>query len=284
MSFEIPQFPSRDQVGYLDPEVAGEGAKVLNDGTRVLLSDGSIGEVSILPPKTVMPDWSKLKPIAKYFAPRQFTVWPAWLYHPTQEARIVRNGDEAGALGITFRKTTNDERGRFGVSYMWDWKEGCDWRPAPWSEARKFDAKTPDHGKIYVAAGVDPMVQQHALLRELLPAIAGTIAKELQASGPKAPANVSEGDWAEFLKFKAWQKTQEAVAELETRETAAPQPDEEIVTGEPVNALAGASDDGAEDRDHWESEAERIGLKVDRRWSLDTLKAKIAEAASDKAA
>src|SRR5262245_24120542 len=122
MTFELPP---RSAVGYLDPEIAGEGQKVL-------LSDGEQVDFSPPPPKPVMPDWSQIKSIRKYFGRTKHAVYPAWLYHPTEPARVVKNADEAAVLGVCYRDATVDERGRYGITHTWDWKDGCLWRAIPY--------------------------------------------------------------------------------------------------------------------------------------------------------
>src|SRR6185312_6341739 len=106
--------PPKSQVGVIDPEIAGEGVKVI-------YSDGEQGMWTPPPPRPVMPDWSGIKSIARYFNRTGHAVWPAWLYHPTEEPRLLKNADEAAELGVCYREATMDEKGRYGRSHVWDW-------------------------------------------------------------------------------------------------------------------------------------------------------------------
>lgn len=196
MPFELP---SKAKVGYLDPEIAGEGLKVI-------LSDGD--QVSWTPPpaKPVMPDWSTIKSIRHYFNRTGYQVFPAWLYHPTEEPRLVKNADEAAELGVCYREANNDERSRYGLKAVWDWQDDSKWRPQPYEGRIKFDPMKPGTGKTYMATQQSPGAAQHQLLEAIIPAVAAAVAKSLQANGPAAPASIAPGDWEEFLKFKAWQQ------------------------------------------------------------------------------
>src|SRR6267142_3506229 len=101
--------------GYYAPEIEGNGQKVL-------MSDGSI--VNFNPPgvKPVVPDWSEIKSLKKYFNRTDFHIWPHWFYHPTKEAIVIRNAEEAARLGIRRRETTERERTTMtGVGhFVWD--------------------------------------------------------------------------------------------------------------------------------------------------------------------
>lgn len=256
--------PPKKQVGYLDPEIAGEGQKVI-------LSDGDQVSWTPPPPRPVMPDWSQIKSIARYFNRTGFQVYPAWLYHPTEEARIVKNADEAAELGVCYREATIDERGRYGLSAVWDWKEGSLWRAQPYGPP-KFDPLRPGVGKTYQHTPPNPVVAQNAMIEALIPAVAAAVAQSLKASGPGAPANVDQKEWDEFLQFKAWQKSKDAVAIVADEIASAEQPDEAPA---PANAL-----NPVQERAVWEAEAERKGIKVDGRWSLDRLKSEVEKKAA----
>src|SRR5690349_3209911 len=104
MSFDLPP---RSQVGYLDPEIAGEGQKVIGEvGQQLILSDGEQITYEVLPPKVVMPDLSSVKSLSRYFNRRGYQVYPAWLYHPIEQPRLVKTAQEAAALGIRYRQAT----------------------------------------------------------------------------------------------------------------------------------------------------------------------------------
>src|ERR1700688_4134504 len=99
--------PPRSKVGYLDQEIAGEGQKVM-------LSDGEIVGWNPPPENLVIPDYSKIKSLAKYFHRTGGSPYPAWIYHPIEVPRVIKNAAEGEELGIRYRQTTQDERMRFG--------------------------------------------------------------------------------------------------------------------------------------------------------------------------
>lgn len=186
--------PSVKDVGYLDPEIAGEGQ-------RVMFSEGEQPDWAPPPPRPVMPDMSQIKSIRHYFGRTGHRVYPAWLYHENGEERLVRNAQEAQALGVVYRPATIDEKGRYGIDHVWDWAEGCKWRAQPWF-LKKFDPKRNEQGKNYVPAVADPMATQAQLLAALTDAI-----KNNQV---QRPSEVSEQDWDDFTKFLAFKRAQRA--------------------------------------------------------------------------
>lgn len=266
--------PSKSQVGYLDPEIAGEGQKVI-------LSDGEQVSWSPPPARPVMPDWSQIKSIQRYFGRTGHQVYPAWLYHSKEEPRLVKNAEEAATLGICYRDATQEERGRYGLNAVWDWADDSQWRPKP-HDAIKFDASKPGPGKTVIHSQPNPAIAQHALLQELIPAVAAAVAQSLKATGPSAPAHIDSKDWDDFLQFKAWQKSSQAV-ELVSAASAVPEmtfdaPEESALDDAenlaPINALS-----GEDEKALWIAEGERKGVKIDKRWSLERLKAEIQKAA-----
>lgn len=255
MAFELPP---RSKVGYLDPEIAGEGQKVI-------LGDGDTVNWTPPPAKPVMPDWSGIKSIARYFGRTGHQTWPAWLYHPTEEPRLVKTAHEAAELGVCYREASIDEKGRYGRSHVWDWKDDSQWRPQPHG-VPKFDTAKVGPGKTYLASPPNPMVAQNALLEALIPAVAAAVAQSLKANGPTAPASVDPKQWDAFLQFQAWQKTKEAVEAIE----AEPEPAKGA-----LNALS--ADD---ERSLWAEEYQsKFGKAPDGRWSTERLKAEIEKAA-----
>lgn len=202
MNFVLPK---KSEVGYLDPEIAGEGQKVI-------LSDGDVVSWTPPPPRPVMPDWSQIKSIARYFGRSGHQVYPAWLYHPSDEPRLVKNAEDAGALGVCYREATADERGRYGLKAVWDWQDGCQWRPQPYAGTLKFDPLKPGQGKTFQPAQQNPALAQDRLLEALIPAVAAAVAQSLKgAGGPSAPAHIEPAQWEAFLQFQAFQKAAEAV-------------------------------------------------------------------------
>jgi hypothetical protein len=255
----------------LDAEIANEGGKVIA-GDVVILSNGE--QVAWTPPpeKLAIPDLSVVKSLRHYFGARGYQAYPAWLYHPTKPAILVKNASEAAEHGVVHRKATNDERNRFGVKDVWDWEEGVEWRPNPLQEA-KFDPKNPGSGKTVVYGAPDPRIGQNELIAQLIPAVAAAVAQSLKATGPAAPASVDPSQWEAFLAFQAWQKAQEVVTAAasgldDLAEMPSGEDGEEV-----VNALS-----PEQDRLLWEEEAKRLGVKVDGRWSIERLKAEVQKA------
>lgn len=265
--------PPKSQVGYLDPEIAGEGQKVI-------LSDGDVVSWNPPPAKLVIPDISGIKSIAKYFGRQGLQVWPAWLYHPTEAPRIVKNADEAAQLGVCFREATIDERGRYGLKHVWDWTEDSLWRPQPHGE-QKFDANKPGTGKNVVIGAPDAGRAQNALLEALIPTVTAAVVAGLKSSGAAAaPAAVDPTQWEAFLQFQAWQKTQAAMSAVSEQLTGS---EADAGAGESTgesggNALNALTPD--QERALWVTEAEAKGIKVDGRWSIERLRAEVEKAAA----
>lgn len=251
--------PPKSQVGYLDPEIAGEGQ-------MVLMSDGENVPWAPPPVNPVIPDLSNIKSIKKYFRPYQFRAWPAWIYHPDQPPRLVKNADEAAELGICYREPTAHEKERFGDKKVWDWKDECEWRPFPFPKDLKFDPLKPGPGKEFQKGPVNPVAAEEAMILK----VAAAVGAALKLAGPGAPATVNPKQWDEFLAFQAWQKAQE------------------VVKAEAVNALVpeieqpeDPTESTAEDAElvAWRAEAEDKGIKVDKRWGLARLKMEVENAA-----
>ncbi len=250
--------PTKAQVGVLSAEIAGEGQ-------RVIMSDGEIVNWTPPPAKPVMPDWSGIKSIAKYFNRTGYSPWPAWLYHPTEDPRLVKNADEGAELGVCYREATADERARYGHKAVWDWQDDSDWRPQPWEGTQKFNPQKPEHGKTVIFGAPNPVHAQNDLVRMLIPEVAAAVAQALKGSAPGAPPNINPVDWEEYQKFLVFKKTSEG-----------------------VNALAGAMDDPLvgkngltedQQRSLYIEELEERGVKVDKRWSLERIMQEVEKAA-----
>ena len=254
--------PSKREAGVLmNPELAAEWG----GENKVVYSDGT--EISWNPPapKPVMPDWSEIKSIRHYFN-RSYknNFWPAWLYnHENGEERIVRDADEAAQLGVCYRERTGEERARFGEGHVWDWQEGCPWRPTPKIKPRTYDPRRPEQGKEYVASIVPQMTANRELLNTVLPEVTAAVVAALKQGGSVAPDNIDGKQWDEFLAFQAWKKTQEAITAISEE---APEPP----------TIGNLSSD--EEYAIYSREAESKGIAIDRRWSLETLKAKVQKA------
>ncbi len=252
--------PPRSEVGYLDSEIANEGQKVS------ALSDGQPEGWSPPPQLASVPDWSRIKSIARYFNRSGFKPYPAWLYHPTEPPRVVNDADEAAKLGVCYRRPTDDERQRYGDKDVWDWTAESKWRPTPHGKP-KFDPQNPGLGKTYIA-NTNPQVAQHALVEALIPQVAAAVAAAMQGTGgPAAPVGVKKDEWDEFLAFKAWQKTQETVTKVASEITAED-------AGGGTNALA----DPEAELAFWKGEAIAKNVRIDGRWSLERIKAEVEKA------
>lgn len=256
----------------LDAELANEGGKVMGPET-VILSNGE--QVAWTPPpeKLAIPDLSVVKSLRHYFGQRGYKPYPAWLYHPTKHAVLVKDAKEAAEFGVVYREATSDERSRYGLKTVWDWEEGSDWRPNPVVE-QKFDPKNPGAGKNLIHSAPDPRVAQNDLVAALIPAVTAAVVQGLKATGPAAPAAIDPKQWEAFLAFQAWQQAQPIVATaVAEAEIAAEAAVEEEFAEQTVNALS-----PEQDRLLWEEEAKRLGIKPDGRWSLERLKLEVQKA------
>jgi hypothetical protein len=240
--------PPKSQVGTLDPSIA-------NEGMKVQLSDGEAEQWTPPDIKPAFPDWSQIPKLKKYFGRKGGPVYPAWLFHPTESDRLVHNADEAGALGVVYRKATDDERFQFGHQSVWDWKRGEEdmkWRPFP-QQRRKFDPQHAETGKIYQIAATSSQPN----IESLVAAVTASVLTAMKTPGvaPAAPSHVNSKEWEEFLAFQAFKKTTET-----------------------VNALA--SEEADDERSTWIAEADRLGMKVDKRWSTERLKSEVQSKAA----
>lgn len=237
----------------LDPEIA-------NEGQKVLLSDGE--EVSWTPPaaKPVIPDWSEIKSIKRYFHKTGYQAFPAWFYGPNGEERLFRNREEADKEGIFYRKTTFEEKGQFGRDFTWDKKPGCTWSPIPYPGTKKFDPNNVGAGKNYIATPVNPRVAQNELLAELIPTVVAAVTTALKGQpGVQAPAHIDPKEWDAFLAFQAFKKTQEVLE---------PANEQDMAFDPPGSNIRRDDDD---ERTEWLAKAKEAGIKIDGRWKLEKL-------------
>lgn len=215
--------PPRSAVGHLDAEIANEGVKVFEDAPLGWNPP---------PAKIATPDWSEIKQIRHYFNRTGYQVFPAWLYHKDGESRLVKDADEAKEIGVIYRHATDEEKGRYGVQAVWDWTDGCLWRPKPWGLA-KFDPKNPGMGKEVIPEKPDPMATQAELLRGLL--------KAFESGGVQKPSDMNDKDWVEFQQFLTFKKAQAEIAKA-----SEPDPRQSNLSlGAAENALASFADDAA---------------------------------------
>lgn len=241
MTFQLPSKAEMRRMGGLSMEVAGEGE-------TVEFYEGRPLGFSPPPAKPLVPDWSEIKSIRKYFFRTGYSVWPAILYHPTEGPRLFAGEDEAAEVGIMYRKPTAREINQFGLSAdsgVWDWEEGCLWRPRMEGKP-KFDPANPETGKCYTPPQANPAAVQSALIREL--------ATIMQQNAGQAATQQTD----------VLQRLADMLGASMGRAPAAPE-------AEP-NALAGHPS-----REALETEAESLGIKVDGRWSPAKLAEKIEE-------
>lgn len=91
-------------VDYLDPEIANEGESANNWSpgawTNAPPTSDDEWQPDIEPPH--IPDYSafkKHKHYRQYFRPYRYVPFPAWMYHATQEPKIVKSAEEVQKLG-----------------------------------------------------------------------------------------------------------------------------------------------------------------------------------------
>jgi len=259
--------PSKREVGTLSPDIAGEGAKVI-------MSDGDVLSFNLPPPKPVMPDWSEIKSIRHYFNRTGFRPFPAWLFHPTEQPRIVKDEFEAAELGVCYREASMEEKGRYGRDHVWDWQDNSPWRPQPYAGTTKFNPSKLEQGKNYVPTQQSQSSSNRELLNTVLPEVTAAVVAALKQGGSVNPDKVDSKQWDEFLAFQAWKKTQEAIDEIAPVSFPAELDveDESIVDSPVLTAL-----DPAAERAAWEAEAKSKGIKVDGRWSLERLKTEVTK-------
>jgi hypothetical protein len=246
--------PPKSEVGVLSPEIAGEGQQIMN-------SQGEIVNWNPPPQRLVMPDWSQIKKIQKYFNRKDHSDWPSYIYNKdTGETRIMKNAEEAAQFGIGIRKRNEDEAARFGAGNTWDWEKDSPWRPQPSAKHVKPDPKST--GKILVETS-RPQVS----MEQTVAAVVAAVTERMKGQTPSAPSNVSNSDWDEFQRFIAFKKASEL--------TGMEKPEKAVDGGE-INA--NALSDGQE-KNLWIEEATSRGIKVDKRWSVDRIKAEVEKAA-----
>ena len=211
-----------------------------------------------------MPDYSKVEHLKKYFGKRDYEAYPAVIYNKDGTSKTVKDHEEAKENGVFYREATVEERGRYGRDAVWDWRDDSPWRPHPWGEhldkfgKLKVDLERAGDTKNVIVGRIDPVQQNHSLIKELLPQLAALLGGQLN----KAPSDFTEEELREFRRFQAIKKA----AEPQEVKEAAPA----------WNALA-AAPEPVDEREMWIAEATRLGVEVDRRWSLETLKRKIEE-------
>lgn len=266
----------------LDPEVAGEGLKA------EMITEG---DVSWMPPpeKLVIPDFSQIKSIRRYFGRVGHQPYPAWFYHPTEKPRLMNDAQQAlDELDIFYRRATDEEERRYGIKAVWDTRNNSQWSATPYAKnsPSKFDPRNPGQGKTYLPEPANPAIAQHQLVQDLIPQVAAAVAQALKSTGPAAPAHIDPKDWDEFVAFQAWKKSQEVIV-AEAEAAMEPLPETaglvEPVAGEVPegNALQQMSSDA--ERSIWEDAARDHGIEIKPDWTLQELKAAVEKAAAKAA-
>lgn len=232
--FNPNAIPSKSQVGSLAAEIAGEGYKV---------SEGTKGTWTPPPKQQMYPDWSKIAPIAHYFGRSDMQPWPSWIYHKTEQPRIVKDAEEAAQYGIIFREATEDERMIGQTMPRYDFRRGTEWRTQPWPGTQGFDVQKMGAGKNYEPPKPNYERAQHDMM--------GNLVAALQKGGTGTGSVDAE-----------------TIAAIVAATVKAMQP-----------APADATQDADEEADRADliSIAEQRGVKVDKRWSTERLKAELAK-------
>lgn len=91
-------------IEYLDPEIANDGQSANNwqpgAWTNTPATSDEEYQPEFEPPHiNDYAAFKKHKHYKQYFRPYRYQPFPAWMYHPTQEPRIVKSKDEVIALG-----------------------------------------------------------------------------------------------------------------------------------------------------------------------------------------
>jgi hypothetical protein len=255
----------------LDSSIALEGMKV-TEGEQVTYTtptgDRPIFDYSQIK-KTKAADGTVID-FQKYFHKKGYEAWPAWLYHPTEPPVLCKDQDEAAEFGVYYRETTEDEKARFGgLPATWDWMTDSLWRPSPYKGTQKPDVKA--YGKELQVAAPNYLAQQNDLLRGLTAALS----QNNNASSAQLQA-LMETFLAAMMKGQATQ-----VAPAETAVQAPSEAPQSALSGEPMDERVFETPQAMEDadeRDHWISEAERLGLKIDKRWTLKRIQDTVLKA------
>lgn len=101
-------------IEYLDPEIANEGVHVDKWQPGAWANnpgDDEEWQPDVEPPHiTDYAAFKKHKHYGQYFKPYRYRPFPAWLYHKTEEPRLVKSREEATALGPDWSPVPNKPR------------------------------------------------------------------------------------------------------------------------------------------------------------------------------
>lgn len=243
------------QIQYLDPEIANEGVHAEKGALGVIPHDWEPDEEyqpAIEPPH--IPDYKGIKSIAQYFPqfsgrPYRIRAYPAWFYHAKHEPKLVNNPMEAAQIGATWSKT--------------EFKFDCtgEWKSKPVKAAK---ATSSGPGK-WLTSVKEAATNTADLIAA---AVAATLAKIGNTTAPKVQEVLStDPDYALFMQFKAFKEQQALMGFPPTMDVATSVYPATRPLAEP-----------SEKAQLIEAAAAR-GIKLDKRWGLDKIKAALDEAA-----
>lgn len=236
--------PSRQ---FLDPEIAGEG-------TKVILSNGNEVSIRPSPAKPVIPDWSEYKSIRHYFNRTDYQFFPCWLYHPVEAPVIAKSAQEAGEkYGVELLERTDAERAEYGGG-RYRWKFNGQWRTTPHGIIK---APIESSGKNVEIKKADPT--------ELL-------TKALQGfKGNTASPDVDPALLEEFRAFQEWKARRSSI-----QEPPAPPARTASVSGllsdEEVAAINSETVDNGDLKEEWIAKAKEAEVKISNTWTTERIR------------
>ena len=248
---------------YLDPEIANEGQSANNWQPGAWTNSTPVSEdefqPDIEPPH--IPDYAMLKKhknYAKYFRPYRYQPFPAFVYHQTMGERIVRSKEEAQTLGadwtrfvpVWFHQT-------FGRKVMKSEAEvselGLGWAPGRFSENDKVWVSARDMGGKALPIKTDTQRLTEAL-------VAGLTQKKDANFDPTAIAAIVSAVMSAIPQPQPLQSKAPKAEDLMPPELA-PVP---VKTVDPLDAML--------ERTALLELAEKEGVKIDGRWSVERIK------------
>jgi hypothetical protein len=271
---------------YLDPEVSGEGYKAaLSNGDPDL--EWRPAEV-----EANLPRYDKIKALKHLFAKKPYRAFPAMIYHPDKSPVIVSSNEESQEYGVIFRETTNDEKAKFqGQRFTWDYLNNTLWRAIPFARDLKPNVHN-SSGKNIIHQDRTAELQNELIERVVIGATEA-IAKALniaQPNPPNAPAgspSINPELWSRFQAFVAWEETSKVgAAAMDALGASAhllsegePEEESDRSDAPALSTLAGSTGRTAEEElTMWRTEAERLGVKIDKRWGATRLQEEVAKA------
>lgn len=171
---------------YLDPEISGEGSKVL-------LSSGKEISYSAPPQDLPMPRWENIEHLKKYFGRREHVIFPCWLYHPVLPAVVAKDARVAfEQYGVRLHESTDEERAMYGAG-KYRWAFTTEWRTVPYPNTTRHASDQSAATKNVQTARADPI---------------SDLAKVLVQN---SSGGLSASEVEEFRQFQAWKAQSQAV-------------------------------------------------------------------------